>query len=87
MNKHWPSELVSFMELLSQLHSQHNLFTTQPPLQLPAPQQGLSYSTWERLTLSAESKEKKEGGREGGREGGGEGGRESPIKGLRQDGG
>ena len=31
LNKHWPSELVSFTKPLSQLHSRNNLFTTQDP--------------------------------------------------------
>ncbi len=72
LNKHWPSELVSFAELLSQLHTQYNLFTTQAPCNYQLPSRG-QVSAWGELTLTAEREEE-------------EGGRESPIKRLRQGG-
>lgn len=72
LNKHWPSELVSFTELLSQLHSQCNLFTTQAPCNYQLPSRGQA-SAWGELTLSEEREAEERG-------------RESPIKRLRQGG-
>lgn len=65
LNKHWPSELVSFTDL-SQLHTQYNLFTTRSPCNYQHPSRGQA-GAWGELTLTAE-REEEEGG--GGREGG-----------------